>query len=67
VGILNRDLTDLNYASTAPKKPTVTIQTDSSSPNPKSIPGNSVNEHKQLELANALLAENEIGQQNENL
>lgn len=64
---MNKRLTKLNYESTAPKRETVTIQTDSAAPNPKSIPGDSVDEHKQLELANAIIAGDEIKQQNENL
>lgn len=64
---LNKILNNLNYESTAPKQETVTIQTGSAGPNPKSIPGNSVNKHKQLELANAVIAGDEIKQQNENL
>jgi hypothetical protein len=31
------------------------------------VPGDSVNEHKFLEEANMIIAEGEIGQQNENL
>lgn len=60
-------LNNLNYETTAPKQSTVTIQTDNALPNLKSIPGDSVNEHKQLELSNAITAGDEIKQQNENL
>lgn len=64
---MNKGLKSMNYETTAPKQSTVTVQTDSALPNPKSIPGDSVNEHKQLELSNAILAGDEIKQQNENL
>jgi hypothetical protein len=45
----------------------VTIQSSEAIPNSKNIPGNSVDAHKELELANAILTGDEIKQQNENL
>lgn len=36
-------------------------------PSQKYEPGDSINEHRAIEIANMLIAENEIGQQNENL
>lgn len=57
-----------DYLTTAPKKQQVTINTGDTFPDPKkNIPGNSVDEHRNLEQANAIIAQNEIGQQNENL
>lgn len=55
------------YLSNAPKGQKMTIQTDSTFPNLKNIDGDSVNKHKQQEVANSLIAEKEIGQQQENL
>lgn len=37
------------------------------SPNASKIPGDSIDEHRQIETANIMLAGDEIGQQNENL
>ncbi|WP_253701470.1 hypothetical protein [Bacillus sp. FJAT-27445] len=56
-----------NYTTPAIKQPTFTVETGDTYPNPESIPGNSVDEHKQLEEANTLLGGDEIRQQNENL
>ncbi|MGJ7921561.1 hypothetical protein [Neobacillus sp. LXY-4] len=64
---MKKGIKNLNYETTAPKQPSFTIQTDNASPNPTSIPGDSVNEHKNLELANAIITGDEIKQQNENL
>lgn len=55
------------YENSADAKEQVTIQTDDSLPNKKNIPGDSVEAHKELEKANALIAGEEIKQQNENL
>ncbi|PMC39170.1 hypothetical protein CJ195_04330 [Bacillus sp. UMB0899] len=55
------------YLSNAPKEENITIQTDSTFPNLKNIDGDSVNKHKQQEVANSIIAEKEIGQQQENL
>ncbi|PLT27649.1 hypothetical protein [Peribacillus deserti] len=55
------------FLTQAPKKTELTIETDDSFPNPKNYPGDSVNEHKELELGNAIIGAKEIGQQNENL
>lgn len=51
----------------APKQTEITIQTDGAPPNRKVIAGDSVNEHKYQEVANAIIAGDEIKQQNENL
>lgn len=56
-----------NYTTPAIKKPVFTIESGDTYPNPESIPGNSVDEHKQLEEANTLMGGDEIKQQNENL
>lgn len=56
-----------DYYTNAPKQPEISIQTDGTFPNKKNIAGNSVNEHKHLEVANAILGGEEIRQQNENL
>ncbi|WP_416825228.1 hypothetical protein [Ectobacillus polymachus] len=56
-----------DYLTTAPKKQQVMINTENTFPDMKNIPGNSVDEHRSLEEANAIIAQNEIGQQNENL
>ncbi|APH04779.1 hypothetical protein A9C19_08485 [Bacillus weihaiensis] len=55
------------YVTNSPRKKELTIQTDSSYPNLKNIDGDSVDEHKNMEVANALLAHKEIAQQQENL
>ncbi|KKI90214.1 hypothetical protein WQ54_19690 [Bacillus sp. SA1-12] len=55
-----------NYLTNAPKKEQITLQTDGSFPNQKNIDGDSVNEHKHQEVANSLIAEKEIGQQQAN-
>jgi hypothetical protein len=54
-----------------PKDPTVnqpefTNQTDKGFTNIKNIPGDSVEEHRNIEFANAIISGNEIKQQNEN-
>ncbi|WP_251553729.1 hypothetical protein [Neobacillus muris] len=56
-----------DYLTTAPKKKSLTINNGATFPNLKNVPGDSVDEHEFLEEANTLLAENEVGQQNENL
>ncbi|MFC0270374.1 hypothetical protein ACFFIX_02730 [Metabacillus herbersteinensis] len=56
-----------NYLTPVTNKKQFTIQTDGTSPNQKSIPGDSVDEHKNLEVANAIISGDEIKQQNENL
>ncbi|MFE4705875.1 hypothetical protein [Peribacillus simplex] len=48
------------------KKQAITVQTDNKFPNPRSIPGDSVDEFSVLKDGNQYLAEKEIGQQNEN-
>lgn len=57
---------DEHYLTHAPKNEKVTVTTNNSYPNLKNYPGDSVNEHEQLETANAIIAEGEIGQQREN-
>jgi hypothetical protein len=55
------------YLTNSPVSEQVTIQSSETIPNSKNIPGNSVDSHKELELANAILTGDEIKQQNENL
>lgn len=55
------------YLTNAPKEEKFTIQTDDTIPNLKNIPGDSIDEYTDLKKANTILAEKEIGQQNENL
>jgi hypothetical protein len=45
--------------------PEITIQTDGALPNPDVISGDSVNEHKYLEVANARIVGEEMKQKNE--
>ncbi|WP_226666585.1 hypothetical protein [Metabacillus litoralis] len=56
-----------NYLTNAPKEEKITVQNDETFPNLKSIAGDSVDAHKNQEVANSLIAEKEIGQQQENL
>lgn len=56
-----------DYLTTAPKEPQFTIENGGIYPNKKNIPGDSVDEHKNLVEANTIIAGGEIGQQNENL
>jgi hypothetical protein len=56
-----------NYLTNSPLKEQVTIQTGDLFPNAKNIAGNSVDKHKELESANAIISGDEIKQQNENL
>jgi hypothetical protein len=56
-----------NYIPQASKKQEITIQTDGTFPDAKNIAGGSVDEHKDLEVANAIVGGEEIRQQNENL
>ncbi|WP_077213345.1 hypothetical protein [Bacillus dakarensis] len=55
------------FLTQAAKKEQFSIDNDGNFPNQKSFPGDSVDGHEELETANALIAEAEIGQQNENL
>ncbi|KGR73530.1 hypothetical protein [Ureibacillus manganicus] len=55
------------YLTTAPEERKVTIENDSKYPNLKNIPGNSVDQFNELKEANAIFAQEEIKQQNENL
>lgn len=57
-----------NHLTDAPKQPNITINTAESIINhSKYYPGDSVNAHKNLEEANAIIGGDEIKQQNENL
>lgn len=58
---------DEEYLTQAAKGEQITIDTDGRSPNLKNYPGDSVDEHEQLETANAIISGEEIRQQNENL
>lgn len=55
------------YLTNAPTEEKITLQTDSTFPNKKNSDGDSVNKHKQEEVANSIIAEKEISQQQENL
>lgn len=55
------------YLTTAPKNIQITIQNRSQFPNLEHKSGDSVDEHKNLEEANIVVAGDEIRQQNENL
>ncbi|PLR76670.1 hypothetical protein CU633_15085 [Bacillus sp. V3-13] len=55
------------YLTYAPKETVITIQNDDTFPNLKNIAGDSVESHKDLEVANAIIGGEEIRQQNENL
>ncbi|MBO8176798.1 hypothetical protein [Aeribacillus pallidus] len=56
-----------DYLTPAAKKEQITIQAYDPLEEPKNIAGDSVDEHKNLEKANAIIGEDEIKQQNENL
>ncbi|MFF5396498.1 hypothetical protein ACFY5J_03755 [Peribacillus butanolivorans] len=47
-------------------KRVITVQTDNIYPNPRNVPGDSVDEYSVLKDGNQYLAEKEIAQQNEN-
>jgi hypothetical protein len=55
------------YLTNSPARAQVSIQSGEVNSNSKNIPGDSVADHKELELANAILSGDEIKQQNENL
>jgi len=55
------------YLTNAARQNQVTIQNGGDFPNLKSIPGDSVDEHKDQEVANQIITGDEIKQQNENL
>ncbi|PLR98773.1 hypothetical protein [Bacillus sp. T33-2] len=55
------------YVTYAPREQVLTVQNGGVYPNLKNIPGDSVSEHKDMEMANAILTGEEIKQQNENL
>jgi hypothetical protein len=55
------------YLTNSPAREQVSIQSSEVISNSKNIPGDSVEAHKELELANAILTGDEIKQQNENL
>jgi hypothetical protein len=56
-----------DYLTPTANEEQITIENGSIFPNKKNVPGDSVNQHKDLEEANILISEGEIGQQNENL
>lgn len=56
-----------NYLTTAPKKQQMTIVNDGKFPNPKHLPGDSVEEYEYQKEANLMITGDEIHQQNENL
>ncbi|WML44916.1 hypothetical protein [Neobacillus sp. PS3-40] len=60
-------MVEKDYSTTAPKKQQVTIANGSNFPNPKHMPGDSVEEYQYQEEANILITGDEIHQQNENL
>ncbi|MFF2286331.1 hypothetical protein [Peribacillus butanolivorans] len=47
-------------------KQVITVQTNNKYPNPRNVPGDSVDEYSVLKAGNQYLAEKEIAQQNEN-
>ncbi|MGI8385152.1 hypothetical protein [Robertmurraya sp. P23] len=55
------------YLTNAARQNQVTIQNGGVFPNLKNIPGDSVDEHKDQEVANQIITGDEIKQQNENL
>jgi hypothetical protein len=55
------------YLTNAAKQNQVTIQNGGDFPNLKNFPGDSVDEHKNQEVANQIITGDEIKQQNENL
>jgi hypothetical protein len=55
------------YLTNSPAREQVSIQSGENLANSKNIPGDSVEKHKELEMANAILSGDEIKQQNENL
>lgn len=55
------------YLTNSPARTQVSIQSNEAIPNSRNLPGDSVDAHKELELANAILTGDEIKQQNENL
>lgn len=55
------------YLTNAARQNQVTIQNGGDFPNLKNIPGDSVDEHKDQEVANQIITGDEIKQQNENL
>ena len=56
-----------DYLTTADNKVQMTVENGSRFPNKKSVVGNSVDGHKELEEANIIITGDEIRQQNENL
>ncbi|MRX74176.1 hypothetical protein GJU40_18810 [Bacillus lacus] len=63
---MKKELEDI-YTAQATKKQEITIQTDGSFPNKQNIAGDSVDAHKEQELANSIIGGEEIEQQNKNL
>ncbi|WP_075981688.1 hypothetical protein [Bacillus massilinigeriensis] len=60
------DKNEESYLTNAPKEQKMTIKTDQAFPNLKRVHGDSIAEHKHLEEGNAIIAQKELGQQNEN-
>lgn len=67
---MNKKSPTSEYLTNLPKNETVSVSIDLDSKHPFVFhdyePGNSVNEHKNLEEANLFLNEGEVGQQREN-
>lgn len=59
--------TNEDYITPSAKNQQMTINNGATFPNKKSVPGDSVDEHKFLEEANTIISGDEIRQQNENL
>ncbi|WP_409301630.1 hypothetical protein [Peribacillus sp. SCS-155] len=55
------------YVTTAPEEKKLTVVTDHTFPNLRFMPGDSVDQYNEQKSANRIMAEDEIGQQNENL
>lgn len=64
---MDRQKPETQYTTQATNQPEFTNQTDKGFPNLKNISGDSVDEHRDLEVANVIFAGEEIKQQNENL
>lgn len=56
-----------HYLTNSSKSEQVSIESSEVIPNSRNIPGDSVDKHKELEIANVILTGDEIKQQNENL
>jgi hypothetical protein len=56
-----------HYLTNSPARAQASVQSSEAISISKNIPGDSVDAHKELELANAILTGDEIKQQSENL